>query len=331
MSKSYTVAIDAMSGEAGAVAVCEAVRLALQQHHEAHFLLLGDTAVLQRYLPQHARVMHQHTTEVITMEDSLEVALRQKKQSSMRLALMAVQQQQADVCVSSGNTGALMALSRFILKRIAGIEKPAIMAGFPTCYPHQLCYLLDVGASVDSTPQQLYQFASMAHVFFQHYHQKIPTMGLLNIGKEVIKGNRLVQEAHTLFQKSPNINYAGFIEPHDIYAGTVDVVVCDGFVGNIALKSSEGCAQWLQSMVKEAVSHMGWRRWLTWPLRSTLRLVKHQLDPAHYNGAVFLGLEGAVVKSHGNANAKGLLQAINVAIRYAQAPAVIRQHFTSTS
>jgi phosphate acyltransferase len=235
------------------------------------------------------------------MDDPVEIALRKKKDSSMRVALNLVKEGNAQCCISAGNTGALMAVSRYVLKTLAGIERPALA----TVMPNRKGYstVLDLGANVDCEPQHLLQFAEMGHAFVSAVDGKDrPTIGLLNIGEEVIKGNEVIKRAGELLRSS-TLNFYGNVEGDDIYKGTTDVIVCDGFVGNVALKTSEGLAQMLTAMIKEEFG----RSWMTrlmalfaWPV---LARFKRRVDHRRYSGAALLGLRGLVIKCHGSADA----------------------------
>jgi glycerol-3-phosphate acyltransferase PlsX len=239
-------------------------------------------------------------SEVVQMDDPVEVALRKKKDSSMRVALNLVKEGQAQCCISAGNTGALMAVSRYVLKTLAGVERPALA----TVMPNRKGYttVLDLGANVDCEPQHLLQFAEMGHALVSAVDGKDrPTIGLLNIGEEVIKGNEVIKRAGELLRAS-TLNFYGNVEGDDIYKGTTDVIVCDGFVGNVALKTSEGLAQMLTAMIKEEFG----RSWMTrlmallaWPV---LARFKRRVDHRRYSGAALLGLRGLVIKCHGSAD-----------------------------
>ncbi|HCT40418.1 MAG TPA: phosphate acyltransferase PlsX [Moraxellaceae bacterium] len=247
------------------------------------------------------------------MDDKVAVALRQKKQSSMRLAINLVHEKSVDACVSAGNTGALMAISRFVLKTHADIDRPAIMAALPTMTGH--VHMLDLGANVDSGPAHLLQFAQMGSVVAEVLDGiERPRVGLLNIGEEEIKGNDLIRQTDELLKQS-GLNYIGYVEGDGVFKGHADVVVCDGFVGNIALKSSEGVAKMMAGMIKAEIG----RSWLSklvgalaFPIWKGLR---QQMDPGRYNGASLVGLTGIVIKSHGSADEASFAQAVRVSIK----------------
>jgi glycerol-3-phosphate acyltransferase PlsX len=247
------------------------------------------------------------------MDDKVAIALRNKRNSSMRLAINLVHEKKAQACVSAGNTGALMAVSRFVLKTHANIDRPAIMTALPTQKGH--CHMLDLGANVESEAHHLVQFAHMGSVVAQALEGiERPTVALLNIGEEEIKGNDLIKEAHQLLKESA-LNYIGYIEGDGVFKGEADVVVCDGFVGNIALKTTEGVAKMMAGFIKEEIQ----RNWLTkitgviaYPIWKGL---KKRMDPGSYNGASLVGLTGIVVKSHGSADIASFAQAIRVAMK----------------
>ena len=278
----------------------------LRENPSLRLTLVGDESQITPFLSRLAaaereRVSVLHTTEVVTMDDKVAVALRQKKQSSMRLAINLVHEKSVNACVSAGNTGALMAVSRYVLKTLPGIERPAIASAMPT--PTGYTTVLDLGANVDCEPQHLLQFAEMGYALVSALEGKErPSIGLLNIGEEIIKGNDTIKRAGELLRAS-TLNFFGNVEGNDIYKGTVDVIVCDGFVGNVALKASEGLAQMLSSALREEFG----RSWLTKLMAlAAMRVLKRfgkRFDHRRYNGAALLGLRGLVFKSHGSADA----------------------------
>lgn len=298
--------IDCMGGDYGpSITVPAAVRF-VRVHPDAHLILIGVENAIRTQLKKRKALGDPglaivSASEIIAMDDSVEVALRKKKDSSMRVALSCVKDGKAQACISAGNTGALMAISRYVLKTLPGIERPAIAFAMPN--PRGYTTMLDLGANVDCEPQHLLQFAEMGHALVSAFEGKeSPSIGLLNIGEEVIKGNETIKRASALLRAS-TLNFHGNVEGNDIYKGTVDVIVCDGFVGNIALKTSEGLAQMLSDIIKEEFS----RSWLTKlmafaALPALLRLRK-RVDYHQYNGAALLGLRNLVIKSHGSADA----------------------------
>ena len=316
---SVRIALDAMSGDYGIPVVVPAALQILNEYKHLHLTLVGDATTLKHALgsqPAHIqqRISIHHTTEVVAMDESPSHALRNKKNSSMRVAINLVKEQQADACVSAGNTGALMATARYVLKTLPGIDRPAIITAMPTMREHPT-HMLDLGANVDSTAEHLFQFAVMGSVLTSAVENiENPTVGLLNIGQEEIKGNDQVKQTAKLLTDSPIINYVGFIEGDDIFKGTVDVVVCDGFLGNVALKSSEGTAKLISFYLKKSLKQSLWSRTLGLLTLPILKNFSHKIDHRRYNGASLLGLRGIVIKSHGGADAIGFSYAIREAI-----------------
>jgi len=316
MSDVLTVAIDAMSGDGGTAVIVEAVRSVLAQHDNVHLLLVGDPDHITKCiggkpLPK-GRYSLVPATEVVTMEDNPVVALRSKKKSSMRIAINQVKEGSADACVSAGNTGALMAISKFVLKMVPGIDRPAISAIIPAIDGHT--HMLDLGANVDSSAEHLYQFALMGSILAEAVDGvSSPRVGLLNIGSEDIKGNEQVKLAAPLLVESP-LNYIGFVEGNEIYTDKSDVVVCDGFVGNVSLKTSEGVAKMVSHYLKEEFKRSPWNKLVGLIARPVLKAFGNRIDPRRYNGASLLGLKGVVVKSHGGADAIAFANAINIAL-----------------
>ncbi len=316
MSRMLTVAIDAMSGDGGTAVIVDAVRTVLNQRDDVHLTLVGDPDLIESCIGQSPLPNNQYSivpsSEVVTMDDSAAVALRSKKKSSMRLAVNLVKDGSADACVSAGNTGALMAISRFVLKTVGGIDRPAISAIIPSVGGHT--HMLDLGANVDSSAEHLYQFALMGSILAEAVDGvSRPRVGLLNIGSEDIKGNEQVKNAAPLLADSP-VNYIGFVEGNDIYTDNVDVVVCDGFVGNVSLKTSEGVAKMVSHYMKEEFKRTFLNKMIGLLAKPVLQAFGNRIDPRRYNGASFLGLQGVVVKSHGGADAVAFANAINIAL-----------------
>jgi len=310
------VAIDAMSGDGGTAVIVEAVRSVLNQRDDVHLSLVGDPDHISQCIGQTALPEGRYSivpaAEVVTMEDSPVVALRSKKKSSMRIAINQVKDGSADACVSAGNTGALMAISKFVLKTVPGIDRPAISAIIPAIDGHT--HMLDLGANVDSSAEHLYQFAMMGSILAEAVDGVAnPRVGLLNIGSEDIKGNEQVKLAAPLLVGSP-LNYIGFVEGNDIYTDNVDVVVCDGFVGNVSLKTSEGVAKMVSHYLKEEFKRSAWNKLVGLIAKPVLKAFGNRIDPRRYNGASLLGLKGVVVKSHGGADAVAFANAINIAL-----------------
>lgn len=314
-----TIAIDAMGGDHGISVTVPAVIAALQNHPNLHIILVGDETALEEAIRKQGAVLNDrlrlhHTTEIVGMDEPPAQALRFKKDSSMRVAIDLVKSAEADACVSAGNTGALMATARFVLKTLPGIDRPAICALWPAAN-NQLVRVLDLGANVDSTPEQLFQFAVMGSVLCNSINQiEKPTIGLLNIGSEDIKGNEQVRLTAKLLETNTAINYIGFVEGDDIYKGIANIVVCDGFVGNVALKASEGLAKMMFQMIKDQF-YADWLSRLAGLLaKHVMNKIRKRFDPAKYNGASLLGLRGTVIKSHGSANIFAFTNAIEQAI-----------------
>ncbi len=318
------VSIDASGGDHGIPVTIAAGIKALGSFKDLQLTFVGDQSLIEAELNSHpaankllSRIQVVHATEVVLMNEPPAIALRKKKNSSMRVAINLVKSNDVDACVSAGNTGALMAISRFVLKTIKGIDRPAIMGRMPTMTGHT--HMLDLGANVDSSPQALLEFATMGSIAVEQTESiNKPTVGLLNIGEEDMKGNDKIKKTSELL-KASNLNYTGFVEGDDIYKGTVDLVVCDGFEGNIALKASEGVAAMMGSYLKRAFT----RNWLTKIVAliatPVLKDFKASLDPGKYNGASLLGLRGIVVKSHGGANIDSFFMAISEAYTEANA------------
>ena len=310
------IALDAMGGDHGPSVTLAAAKLALDEISGLELVLVGDEGLLTSDLEKHGlrdddRIRIRHASEVVEMGDLPVVALKQKKDSSMRVAINLVKEGEVQACVSAGNTGALMATSKFVLKTIRGISRPAICTILPGIAGHS--YMLDLGANLECTPQNLAEFALMGSVLAQSVEGiDNPTVGLLNIGSEAIKGNETVKKASQLISES-RLNYYGFVEGDDIYKGTVNVIVTDGFVGNVSLKTGEGLAALVNHVLREEFK----RNWLTklaaFCALPVLGAVRRKLDPGRYNGASLLGLNGIVVKSHGSADTSSFLNAIRIA------------------
>ncbi len=312
-----TLSIDAMSGDHGLDITVPAAMDILKETRDIHLILVGDVRkiegrVARLGLSDDRRLSIQESSEVVQMTDSPAHALRKKHDSSMRVAINLVREGRADACVSAGNTGALMATARFVLKTVPGIDRPAICARLPRVQGHT--YMLDLGANVDSPPQILFQFGLMGSLLVKCLDAKsTPSVGLLNIGVEEIKGNEIIKEAAVLFRDS-RLNYTGFVEADEIYIGNTDLIVCDGFVGNVALKASEGVAQMITDMVKVEFTRNIMVKSTALLAKPVLSRIKQRLDHRRYDGASFLGLKGTVVKSHGGTDRVGFKHAIEVAM-----------------
>ncbi len=313
MVREVTIAVDAMGGDHGPHVTVRAAVEFLKRSQGTNLILVGLTDAIQVELKAlHAkigpRLRIQHASEVVKMDDPLQVALRSKKDSSMRVMANLVKSGEADVGISAGNTGALMAVSRFVLKTLPGIDRPAIAGVLPAKTGRT--YVLDLGANVDCSPEHLRQFAIMGSALVSAVdHIDRPTIGLLNVGEEEIKGNEVVKKTTELLRDS-GLNFRGNVEGDDIFKGTVDIVVCDGFVGNTMLKASEGLAKLIGSHLKDEFK----RNPLTWIAGvmsiPVLNALKMRMDPRRYNGATLLGLNGVIIKSHGSADAYSFRHAI---------------------
>lgn len=308
-----TIAIDAMGGDHGARITVPASVEYLKKHPADSIVLVGLVQVIEAELRKlnysdRSRLSVHAASEVVGMDESPQVVLRSKKDSSMRVAINLVKTGEASACVSAGNTGALMATARYVLKTLPGIDRPAIASFLPTV-KGQVC-MLDLGANVDCTAEHLMQFALMGSTLVSALeHKDRPTVGLLNIGSEDIKGNDTVKQAAELLQAS-DLNFYGNVEGDDIFKGTTDVVVCDGFVGNVALKTAEGVAKMMGGFLKEGFSSNLLTKMAALVSMPVLNEFKRRLDHRRYNGASFLGLKGIVVKSHGSADSFAFLCAI---------------------
>ena len=315
MTAPLHIAIDAMSGDRGPSVSVPAALAAARENPEVRFTLIGREPDLQRELGGATlpNVACLHAADVVDMTDHPRDALRRKKDSSMRRALDLVKAQDAHACVSAGNTGALMATAHFVLKMLPGVERPAIVSIIPSRTGHT--YMLDLGANASCTPKQLCQFGLMGSVLaadLQGAHER-PRVGLLNIGEEEIKGNETVQAANELLAAT-DLNYVGFVEGHDIFSGRVDVVVTDGFTGNVALKAIEGAARLITETLREELTRSTRRKIGALIAKPAFDALRTRLDPRRYNGATMVGLNGIVIKSHGGTDVFGFQRAIEVAV-----------------
>ena len=310
------IAIDVMSGDQQPREYVAGALHALQDDPGLRALLVGDATLIDSELrswPQaiRTRIEIVPAAEVVAMGDSPREAIRRKKNSSMRLAIDLVKEGRACACVSAGNTGALTAMAHFVLKTIPGVERAAIISAIPAAHGHT--HMLDLGANTKATPEQLRQFAAMGAIISRDIHgRQSPRIGLLNIGEEDIKGHEIVQAAHTLLAAS-GLNYVGFVEGDDIFSGDVDVVVTDGFTGNVALKTMEGAAGLIADRMRREFNSSWLDRIAGLIARPVLRRVAAGIDPGRYNGACMVGLGGIVVKSHGRANGVAFSRAIATA------------------
>lgn len=304
------ISIDCMGGDHGPSVTLPAAASFLKRQPDAELILVGQEAVLQPLLKKYklageARIRIHNATEVVTMDDPIEVALRRKKDSSLRVAVTLVKDGQAHAAVSAGNTGALMAVSRYVLKTLPGVDRPAIC----TILPNQKdgpTYMLDLGANVDCEPQHLHQFALMGSALVAVMEGKAkPTVGLLNVGEEDMKGNELVKATAGLLRADHEkgiLNFYGNVEGNDIFEGTTDLVVCDGFVGNVTLKASEGLGRFVKQVLTSEFKKGFINKLGALIAYGAIKALSRRLNPSRYNGASLLGLKGLVFKSHGGAD-----------------------------
>jgi len=318
MTKKISIALDCMGGDFGPEIIVPAAFTALQNHPNLHLILVGREEAINEVLKTQsqknsARLSVQHASEVVASDELPSRALRSKKDSSMRVAINLVKQGKAQACVSAGNTGALMATARFVLKTLPGIDRPTICKALPNI-KDGVTHVLDLGANVDSSAASLFEFAVMGSALAHAVGNKPqPTVGLLNIGEEEIKGNERVKEASRLLADS-NLNYIGNVEGDGIYMGDADVVVCDGFVGNVMLKTTEGVARMIGHYMKQEFKRNPLRKLSALVAMPVLKAFKKRIDHREYNGASLLGLQGIVIKSHGGADAYAFSQAITEAV-----------------
>ena len=315
MSQPITIALDAMGGDHGANVVVPAALNFLRRDQDCRLILVGREEVLREHLPGGElppRLTLQHASQEVAMDELPSKALRGKKDSSMRVAIELVKAGRADACVSAGNTGALMATSRFVLKTLPHIDRPAIITALPAVDGRT--WVLDLGANVDCEAQHLYQFAVMGSELVSAVEGvRRPTVGLLNIGQEEIKGNEQVKGAHELLSRG-ELNYVGYVEGDDIYLRDgLDIVVTDGFVGNVALKNTEGVAKLIRHFMTVEFKRTLLTRLSALVALPVLRALRRRIDPRRYNGAALLGLRGIVVKSHGGADQLAFENAIEIA------------------
>jgi len=316
-STRMTIALDAMGGDHGPSVVVPAALSALTRHPNLELVLVGDEAVLRGELPATTdsrlkRLHIQHASQTVGMDEPPAQALRLKKDSSMRVALNLVRSDEAQACVSAGNTGALMATARYVLKTLPGIDRPAIITAIPALQGHT--HMLDIGANVDCTAEHLAQFATMGSIVASAVDNiDNPRIGLLNVGAEQIKGNDQVKQAARLLSAG-DLNYIGYVEGDQIYGDRADVVVCDGFVGNVSLKTSEGVARMISHYLREEFRRTVLNRLIGLIALPVLNTLRRRIDPRRYNGASLLGLQGIAIKSHGSADAVSFGNAIDIAV-----------------
>jgi glycerol-3-phosphate acyltransferase PlsX len=322
-----TLAIDCMGGDHGPTVTVPAALDFLGANPDARVILIGAGDALDTELHRHQparnkRVEVRHSAEVVSMDDSPVAAYRKKKDSSMRIAIDCVKEGAANACVSAGNTGALMVIATRVLETLPGIERPAIVSVLPTVTGST--YMLDLGANVDCKPEHLVQFAVMgATLVAAAEHKDRPTVGLLNIGEEAIKGNEVVKQAGELL-RATGLNFIGNVEGDGIFKGAADVVVCDGFVGNVALKTSEGLVQMLGTFLREEFTRSLLRKLAALVAYPVIAAFRRRVDHRRYNGATLLGLRGIVVKSHGSADRFAFCRALERAAEEARLGIVAR-------
>ncbi|MGB5275957.1 MAG: phosphate acyltransferase PlsX [Gammaproteobacteria bacterium] len=317
MPESAVIALDAMGGDFGPEVVVPAAAKILSRRDQLRVILVGDEASVRACAQKHHiqlddRLSIQHASEVVEMSDEPAQAMRKKKDSSMRVAINLVKEGTADAVVSAGNTGALMAIAKFVLKTLPGIDRPAICTTIPSMDGHT--HMLDLGANVDCSAEHLFQFAVMGSVMTEAIDSiQRPRIGLLNIGSEAMKGNAQVKAADEYLADAP-LNYIGFVEGDDIYSDKVDVVVCDGFVGNISLKTAEGVARLISYYMKQEFKKGLFNKLAGLIALPVLNAFRKRIDPRAYNGASLLGLRGIVIKSHGGADVNAYANAIEIAL-----------------
>ena len=325
-----TLAVDAMGGDAGLAVTIPGALAFLKQQPTARLIMVGDEAQLQSALAAAhapmARIDIQHATQVVAMDEAPQLALKNKKDSSMRVAINQVKEGKAQAAVSAGNTGALMATARFVLKTIPGIERPAIAKFLPSAGDH-MTLMLDLGANVDCTAEQLVQFAVIGGELVQALYPEKgrPRIGLLNVGTEDIKGTDTVKQTFKLL-KGSEMNFVGNVEGNAVFGGEVDVVVADGFVGNVALKTIEGTVKMMGQIIKNEFNSSAFTKAQGLIAKPVLAQVKKRIDPRRFNGAIFLGLRGVVVKSHGGTDSLGFRCALEQAREEVHADVI--QHIT---
>lgn len=310
-----------MGGDSGPSVTVPASISALRRHTSLRLVLVGDESRIEPQLvkltaEERGRIQILHTNSVISNQSRPDAILRSGRQSSMFLAVEQVHSGAADACVSAGNTGALLFAGRHLLKNIPGVDKPAIMALVPASSASAYTYLLDVGANVECTAAQLYQFALMGGVVATSLSgRQRARVALLNIGEEDYKGRKEIRDAAVLLSQCPDIEYIGFVEGNQIFDGHADVIVCDGFTGNITIKTSAGAVKVVQNLIQQSIRKRWYYRVFASWMKPFLRDIRRALKPSHYNGATLVGLQGIVVKSHGNADRSGFEQAIEHALK----------------
>jgi glycerol-3-phosphate acyltransferase PlsX len=315
------IAIDVMGGDVGPEVIIAAALRSASEYPDLELELVGDRQLIERTIGERqadqSRILVCHAPQVVEMGEKPALALRHKRQSSMHFAIGKVKSREVDACVSSGNTGALMAIGRHLLKMLSGIDRPAIIKAMPSTRGR--CYLLDLGANINCEVENLIQFAAMGSLMCGAVESiSEPSVGLLNIGEEAIKGGEQINVAAGLLRDNDLLNFIGFVEGDAIYQSGADVIVCDGWVGNVALKTSEGLAKFVAHLIHEAFEQNVATRTAALIANPVLTRLRSKLEPEQYNGATLLGLRGIVVKSHGNTTEEGFHKAIEVAIKEAE-------------
>lgn len=320
-----------MGGDSGPSVTVPASIRALRRHDSLRLVLVGDSSRIEPHLvkltaEERSRIDLLHTDSVVSNQARPDSVLRHGRQSSMFLAVDQVRAGAADACISAGNTGALLFAGRHLLKTIPGVDKPAIMALMPASRASEHAYLLDVGANISCTAEQLYQFALMGSVLVTSLSgRQRARVALLNIGEEAYKGHQEIRDAAVMLAQCNELDYVGFIEGNQIFDGLADVIVCDGFTGNITIKTSEGAVRVVQRLMRRSISRRWYYRVFAWWMNPLMRDMRRALKPSRYNGATLVGLQGIIVKSHGNADRAGFEQAIEHALKQIadRIPAVI--------
>lgn len=313
------IALDVMGGDYGPRSSIPAAIQAVDKYPNLHLYLCGHSQSIHTFLNKHHALAHPritvvHAEQIVNQDERPDLALRRKPHSSMRKALELVKDGTADACVSAGNTGALLAMARFVLRTLPGVKRPALISSLPT-YENEKVLLLDLGANIHQCADTLFQFAVMGSVMAEQVGQiSSPRVALLNVGSEEIKGSEHVRQAAKRLQKSSELNYVGFAEGNEIFSGRADVIVCDGFVGNVALKTIEGVAKLLVSKLKAISERSIFTRLLAGLVLPGIKKLFIKMNPDHYNGASLVGLRGIVVKSHGNASVRAYFSAIEQAV-----------------
>lgn len=321
--QNLTIALDVMGGDYGPRSTIPAAIEAVKKYPHLNAILCGHSQFIQSELQKlevlnHPRLSIVHCEQVVTMDENPTHALRSKRKSSMRIALDLVAEGKADACVSSGNTGALISIAHYVLKMLPGVKRPALVTTLPTTSDEHV-YLLDLGANIRCDAETLSQFAVMGSVVVQEVEQiSSPKVALLNVGEEEIKGHEEIKKAAKILKRIDQLNYAGYIEGNHIFSGKANVVVCDGFVGNVALKTCEGISNLLIYKLKNHFQKQYYNKLLNFILLPLIKKLYNKLNPDQYNGASLIGLRGIVVKSHGNASSQAFLSAIDTAVKEVQ-------------